>query len=789
MTTSAGGGAVRRWVNDLVFGFRLSVGGSRKSGMAWVRLGVGAIGVALAVGLLLGAASVVSMADARDLRDAGMVEDTSPRAGVSPTYTRWVSTDFRDKSISGRLLHGTGPTSPVPPGLAKLPKPGEMVVSPALAELLASPEGELLRPRFEGYRQIGTIVGAVLPDPGDLVVYIGADASIMKEVGGKPAGQEVYAYGSAMVPETMPPALKLLVALGSVALLVPVLMFVVSSTRIAGAERERRLSAIRLVGADAAQIRRISAAETLPPVLLGLLLGGAGFLIARPVVAAIRPMGIGVYPSDLSPSPIAVALIALLLPLGAIVVALASSRRTVVEPLGVVRLGKPGKRALWWRLLLIGAGVALLFFVDQVAGGQSDLKTAAVAIGGSLLLAGLAALLPWGVEASLTKVRGGAPSWQLAVRRLQMDGGTASRVVSGVVMVLAGAIALQITLVSLAHAEFDPAVGVNAPNGSPGALVYASETGDKGRRLAGVEGVGRSYPLYDPGLGSQSTGFVSVLIGDCAALTGLTSLPRCEKGDVFIAPERMGSWSVPPTESTIQPGMKARLRMWSEAEDGRSIGWTIPESARRLDREVVIAAMGQPAVLATPEAIGPGLSRLSADLMFVATGGDADAIEKIRNAMGPIGPDTPAVADSRELDRYMNEEQQMYASIRTSLLAGGLFVILVAAVSVLLLAVDQLRERRRALAAISASGVGFGTLARSLLWQNTVPMAVGVLLSIFGGTALAALVMRLTARPMMFDWAGVGLVTGAATVLVLLVTLLSLPALRAAISVRNLRTE
>lgn len=107
----------------------------------------------------------------------------------------------------------------------------------------------------------------------------------------------------------------------------------------------------------------------------------------------------------------------------------------------------------------------------------------------------------------------------------------------------------------------------------------------------------------------------------------------------------------------------------------------------------------------------------------------------------------------------------------------------------LVLGVEQVRERRRALAAVSASGVGYATLARSLLWQNTVPMAVGVVLAMLGGGALAALVMRLIHRPMVFDWAGIGLITGAAGALTLVVTLLSLPALRAAVSVRNLRTE
>lgn len=116
MNHADGGGAVRRWVSDLAFGFRLSVGGSRHSGMAWIRLAVGAVGVALAVALLLGAASVGNLLEARDTRQAAWNEDTQPRPGVSPTYSQYVSTEFRDEHIVGVRLHGSGPSAPVPPG-------------------------------------------------------------------------------------------------------------------------------------------------------------------------------------------------------------------------------------------------------------------------------------------------------------------------------------------------------------------------------------------------------------------------------------------------------------------------------------------------------------------------------------------------------------------------------------------------------------------------------------------------------------------------------------------------
>ena len=72
-------------------------------------------------------------------------------------------------------------------------------------------------------------------------------------------------------------------------------------------------------------------------------------------------------------------------------------------------------------------------------------------VGASALLIGVPAILPWLLERIIGRVRGGAPSWQLAIRRLQMDSGTPARVVGGVAVVLAGAIALQLMLFATAN--------------------------------------------------------------------------------------------------------------------------------------------------------------------------------------------------------------------------------------------------------------------------------------------------------------------------------------------------
>ncbi len=60
-----------------------------------------------------------------------------------------------------------------------------------------------------------------------------------------------------------------------------------------------------------------------------------------------------------------------------------------------------------------------------------------------LLLVGVTALLPWIVERVVARLGSGSVAWQLAVRRLQMSSGTAARMVNGIAVAVAGAIALQ----------------------------------------------------------------------------------------------------------------------------------------------------------------------------------------------------------------------------------------------------------------------------------------------------------------------------------------------------------
>ncbi len=90
---------------------------------------------------------------------------------------------------------------------------------------------------------------------------------------------------------------------------------------------------------------------------------------------------------------------------------------------------------------------------------------------------------------------------------------------------------------------------------------------------------------------------------------------------------------------------------------------------------------------------------------------------------------------------------------------------------------------------LAAAGVPRSALSRSLLWQTAVPVVLGVLVAMGTGIGLAALVTRIAGLPLLMDWGTIGIFAGAALVLVLLVTALTLPALRSAMRLSALRTE
>ncbi|MGW0903892.1 FtsX-like permease family protein [Streptomyces sp. NPDC002853] len=789
-TATVSMGGPRAFVRDLAMGIRFAVGGGREG---WTRTLLTAVGVGLGVALLLGAASVPNLLQHREDRSVarsaeGQFSGKKVERSDSTVLQRDLPTDFRDATVSGRVLRAEGAHPTLPPGLGKIPADGEMVVSPALRELLDSSDGALLKERFGEYRVTGTIGDAGLTNPRELYYYAGSDALTPAK-----GGHRVADFGYQEPAEPLDPMLIVLVVLICVVLLTPVIIFIGTAVRFGGDRRDRRLAALRLVGADARSVRRIAAGEALCGALLGLALGGLFFLGVRELIGTLEGWKISAFPSDVVPLPGLAVLVLLTVPVTSVLVTLISLRAVSIEPLGVVRSTKPRKRRVWWRVVMPLLGLGILLAAGQVGGDMAP-PVFAIGAGATLTLVGLAVLLPWLVETSVTRLRGGGPvPWQLATRRLQLSSGTAARAVSGITVAVAGAIALQMLFVAM-HDDFnqttdnDPARAKLVVKADFGDGELAERMIEKFRTTKGVKNVIATTASYVVRPGKLESGedfrpLTELTVGTCANLRELARIGSCRDGDTYVVHtgnKRMNAW----VDQSARPGKPVDLSVDSWDDPGkRHVPWTLPADSRTVKARPDPGGELHDGIYATPGAIDMSkMADASTTAMIQVDPGTRDAEEYIRNTAAHVDP----FLDVMTLRAVERDKQ--YATIQTGLQIGAMATMALIAASMLVSMIEQLRERKRLLAALTAFGTRRASMAWSILWQTAIPVAIGLALAVAGGLGLGWVMVRMIQKSVT-DWWLFAPLTVAGAALVAVVTVLSLPPLWRMMRPDGLRTE
>ena len=151
-------------VRLVALGLRLAVAGGRP---AWVRLTLMGFGFAVGCAVLLGAVSIVPALQTRDARqfvrypDQRITRRQVEEQGALLTW--WKTQRFQDLTIAAWAVEARG-EAPVPPGLDRIPGPGEIYASPKLAETLEEPDGSALATQLHG-KLAGTIGPEGLPAP------------------------------------------------------------------------------------------------------------------------------------------------------------------------------------------------------------------------------------------------------------------------------------------------------------------------------------------------------------------------------------------------------------------------------------------------------------------------------------------------------------------------------------------------------------------------------------------------------------------------------------------------
>ena len=716
-------------------GLRLAVSGGRE---AVVRLVILAAAVGIGVGLLLTVVSAVNAVGMQNDRYAwldtgapasGSAASAGPTAATSrdPLWLLFTTDLFDGQGIYRADVAATGPASPVPPGIPRDPGPGQYYVSPALSALLRSAPADELADRYPG-RQAGLIGQAGLPSPDSLVIVVGRSAAQMSHL---PGAAKVTSFNT--IPPSgcgnhatcvirgglTPSGTDFILSAVALALLLPVLIFIGTATRLSAARREQRFAAMRLVGATPRQVSLIAAVESAVAAAAGVAIGFGLFFLLRMPLAAIPFTGQSFFPAELSLSLPDIVVVAVGVPVAAAVTARLALRRVNISPLGVARrVTPPPPRA--WRLLPLLAGLAVLGF--GVVHGKPASNGGQILVfvpGFALVMTGLVIAGPWLTMAGARVLarRASRPGALIAARRLADDPRAAFRAVSGLVLALfifTVAAALLATQDTKRLPSYDGAAANNVLVDQFSNIIYANSGQDVAvgsvslpsatvlTRLLQISGVrGIVEVRADPGLTISSSQLqnqdIPAAVVSCAKLASVPGLGRC--------PARAAAVKVPASLNDIGGGNLAEIT-WPAAD----------VAARRLDS-------------------------LPLGSLDVATNGSRPAIERARTVLEdayPTGTGLPPPETIGETSAVSNGADDAYQQLADVVILTSLTI---AGCTLATGVAGGVADRKRPFSLLRLTGARLAMLRRVIILESAVPLLAIAAVAIgtgFGASAMYA---------------------------------------------------
>jgi len=399
---------------------------------AFTRLLLTTIAVALGVAVLLGVFAEFHAFQADASRSCWECTQgaTVPKAlGTRGELWNYSADFYQGRTIERLDLAALGSGAPVPPGVSRLPAPGQYYASPALAALLRTVPRDELGDRFPG-TMIGVMGNAALAGPDELAIYVGYQPSSLAAV---PGTQLVTTLQGTPGPAVFTPFFRYAFAVGVLAVLFPILILIGTATRLAAARREERFAALRLVGATPRDINVIASVDSVVSTFFGAIAGIGLFLAIRPALADAELTGTRYFAATVSLAAWVYLAMLVAVPAASALAALAALRRVRISPLGVSRRTAPPPPSAW-RLATLGAGVAL-FVVGLLATTHKSIGSPAYP-GLLIVMIGIVIAGPWLTVAAArwcARVFNGA-SPLLATRRLADNPKAAFRAVRGLVL-------------------------------------------------------------------------------------------------------------------------------------------------------------------------------------------------------------------------------------------------------------------------------------------------------------------------------------------------------------------
>jgi hypothetical protein len=713
-------------------GLRLSLGGGKES---IARLAVMALAVALGVGMLLATLAAINGLGRQNARGAWLATGPAvpngsgtavpPEASVASSSRAgslwWVvnTEQFGNQMIVRADGAPAGLHPPVPPGIPRLPRPGQFYASPALTRLLRTTPGTELGDRFKG-TEVGTIRPTALASPNDLVIVMGDSAAALDHA----PGAGLIAGFATSAPSGGPDSLsstglQRVLAVMALVLLFPILVFIGTATRLSAARREQRFAAIRLVGATMRQLAAIAALEAALAAAVGTALGCGLYFLFHPALVHVTFTGQSFAPGDLSVSPTDILVVALGVPVAAAVTGLVALRRVAISPFGVSRRATPAPPRVY-RLVPLLAGLAeLAYFVAVGRPKSAGSQTGAYFLGFLLIMFGLVLAGPWfamaGGRAMATYGRRAAVL--IAGRRLSDNPRGAFRAISGLILALfvtsaaIGTIGTLLvghsstaagrpasdTVVDIDQFAVLQSIGLAPP--VPPAVIS---------RLHAIDGVKGLTLVYTAPAGTKTNGRVPDINGlsgtnvpavvTCSQLATTPALGRCHPGATF-------------------------------ASVGHDIGF-VP----------VTKPAGLTAETTWPTAQLPhGTAGLPVQTVAVATNGSSSAIERVQTILDGAFPLVSSVG-------LFGQVSPQDLALLTELQAASEVVIvaslLIAGCSLAVSLAAGLADRRRPFSQLRLAGAPMGMLRRVTGFEAAAPLVVIALAAALIGLVASDLFLR-----------------------------------------------
>ncbi|MEV8317309.1 ABC transporter permease [Streptomyces sp. NPDC059900] len=643
-----------------------------------------------------------------------------------------------------------GAAVPPPPGLSELPSPGEVFVSPALRDQLRDEPG--LKGLLPG-KEKGLIGPSGLTDPNELYAYVGTTKDKLGD-----DARALKSFGSAHPPTTAVEKSTLDILRFTLAALVllPLGVFLSVCAKLSAASRNRRLAALRLLGLSAKGTQRVNAAETVVAAFLGALLGLGEFWLLNQIMARTGLPGLKWYPADgaLSASTIAVCLIgctALSWFVGR-----ASARAAATNPLSTRRTAAPRAPRVWGGLLLVtGLGIVIGYCATGLTDNPAQSSGInSLLVPGGVLLTGLGLvmvmpLLSYGIATRLA--RSGNLALSLAMRRNEVEPGSAMRVVTGLVLLVFSASLAQGVLV-----EEQQITRSDSPVQEYGLRLSQLSEEQQGK-LREIPAVRADAIVMDPRTDPAGEGGdwqAPALVATCAQFARLTEhAAGCEEGKVL----RLQDPNV--AESPV------KTSTYTMKQDGRrtSLKVKVPEATVLFDGYDV-TNLPSPGLLVPPSEL-PAHAVPAAATLVLMSGSDPGTVRDVLDRIGAIAP----TADVDPAGINIDGLQQI--TVIETLLALGMVMGLVIGVAAFLVSVtDRAVERRPQVTALSLIGARARTLRLVQCTQVVLPLAVGLLLALVAGKLAESAYLVTGGGEIFWDGAGVPLLVAAmAGVLVLAV--------------------